>query len=332
MPLEPLFTGSSVASDCGVIESIEAAPKPNLFIIGSMKSGTSYLWDLLSSHPSIFMCPFKEPSYFVDPTQLQKFSYGFWASGHWKSKEDYLRLFRSAGTATILGEASVCYSHLPFFFGVPERISKFNPDARLIYVMRDPIERTISHYWQRVRSNGEHRLPLDAIKNDPLYRDVSYYAMQLLPYFERFSRDQIRLLTFEEMISNPSEVIGSIFRWLNLDASVVTSKNPEARNTTPELIAQPILSGALHRLWHENRLFRLAVDCVPISVRKVGSRMVRQQKSRLDVDTSDVVQYLRPLQQRQTQELTELIGREFPEWTTLSGTGSSAGAAVGVFR
>jgi hypothetical protein len=132
------------SNNCDAGESMPVAIKPNLFIIGAMKSGTTYLWNLLSSHPSIFMCRPKEPSYFVEPGQLQKLSYGIWRQGYWKSEEAYLKLFRSAGIATILGEASSYYLHLPFASGVPERICQFNPDARLIYLMRDPIERTIS--------------------------------------------------------------------------------------------------------------------------------------------------------------------------------------------
>jgi hypothetical protein len=291
--------------------------KPNLFIVGSMKSGTTYLYNLLSSHPSIFMCPWKEPSHFVDPDQLRMLEPQIWSLGFWKSQEEYLQLFQSAGAATILGEASVLYSHLPFVSGVPERISQFNPDARVIYVMRDPIERTISHYWERVRWNGEYRPLLDAIKNVPWYRDVSYYAMQLRPYFERFKRDQIMLLTFEEMIRNTTEVLGSIYRWLKLDVLVPTlTVQPD--NATPEIISEPIWSGAVHRLRHENRLLRFAVDRVPISVRKIGRRMLKRQINRLDTDTSEVVEYLRPLQRRQTEELMQLIEREFPEWSTLN--------------
>jgi hypothetical protein len=120
------------------------------------------------------------------------------------------------------------------------------------------------------------------------------------------------------MIRNPSEVIGSIFQWLNLDDSPATL-NLEPSNKTPELVSQPILSGVLHRLRHENPFVRFAIDRVPNSVRKIGGRMVRRQKNRRDVDTSEVVQYLRPLQRKQTQELTQLTGREFPEWTTLNG-------------
>ena len=120
------------------------------------------------------------------------------------------------------------------------------------------------------------------------------------------------------MIGNPREVIGSILQWLNLDDAAATL-DLEPSNKTPELVAQPILSGVLHRLRHENPFFRFAIDCVPSSVRKIVGRMVRRQKNRLDVDTAEVMQYLRPLQRKQTQELTQLTGREFPEWTTLKG-------------
>jgi len=78
-------------------------------------------------------------------------------------------------------------------------------------------------------------------------------------------------------------------------------------------------SGVLHRLRHENPFFRFAIDRVPDSVRKIGGRMVKRQKNQLDVDIAEVVQYLRPFQRKQTQELTQLTGREFPEWTTLNG-------------
>jgi hypothetical protein len=125
------------------------------------------------------------------------------------------------------------------------------------------------------------------------------------------------VLTFEELISNTIEMIGSICRWLNLEVlNYALTVQPD--NVTPELVAQPILSGRLHRLRHENRFLHVAVEYAPNSVRTIGSRMLRRTKSRLDVDASDVMQYLRPLQRRQTQELTRLIGREFPEWTTLN--------------
>src|ERR1700730_14880709 len=151
--------------------------KPNLFLIGAMKSGTTYLTKLLNSHPSIFMCDPKEPSYFVDQAQLRKIWAEMWDGGYWK-EENYLRLFQTAENATILGESSTNYTKRPLVMGVPEKIQQFNPDARFIYIMRDPVERAMSHYWHMVNWEGEWRSILDAIKEEPQYRDVSYYAMQ----------------------------------------------------------------------------------------------------------------------------------------------------------
>jgi hypothetical protein len=295
-------------------EFLETAFKPNLFIIGSMKSGTSYLYNLLASHPAIFMCRPKEPSYFVEPNQLRTLWPWAWKLGYWKSQECYLQLFQSAGTATILGEASVYYTHLPLMSGVAERIHRFNPDARLIYVMRDPLERTISHYWHRVRHHHEHRSLLSAIRNDSQYRDVSNYAVQLAPYLDRFKQDQIKLLTFEELTGNTDDTIQSIFRWLKLDGSIA-SVTTQPENVTPEIIRR---STVLHRLRHENRLLCAAIDRIPSSVRRFGARMVTRQVDRRNIDISEVVRYLRPMQQRQTEALTKLIGREFSEWVTLN--------------
>jgi hypothetical protein len=182
--------------------------------------------------------------------------------------------------------------------------------------MRDPIERTISHYWHRVTYHEEGRLLLDAIKNDPQYSDVSYYAMQLAPYFALFAAGQIKTLTFEQLTTNTNEVVGAIFRWLGLDDSITTPAFPP-QNVTPEIIAAPIWNGALQRLRHQNPLLRAAVGTIPTSIRRPVRQALRRRVNRLDVDAAEVAQYLRPRQQSQTEELVRLIGREFPEWTTL---------------
>lgn len=183
--------------------------------------------------------------------------------------------------------------------------------------MRDPVERTISHYWHRVRHHGEHRTLLSAIKHDPQYRDVSYYAMQLAPYFDIFRRDQIETLTFEALTSNPNQTMASIFRWLKVDCRVTIATAPP-ENVTPNIIKQrPVRS--LCGLRDKGRFLRVAIDRAPDSVRRLAVRMVTRKIDRSRVDTSKVTEYLRPLQQAQTKELTKLLGREFPEWLTLYG-------------
>jgi hypothetical protein len=103
--------------------------KPNLFLIGAMKSGTTYLRKLLNAHPAIFMCDPDEPSYFVEPLQLRAIWPEMWTRGLWQSEQNYLRLFSSAGDAIILGEASTNYTKRPMVSGIAERIEAFNPES-----------------------------------------------------------------------------------------------------------------------------------------------------------------------------------------------------------
>src|SRR5271170_4673027 len=146
--------------------------KPDLFLIGAMKSGTTYLRKLLNAHPKIFMCEPDEPSYFVDPQQLKSIWIEMWERGFWKSEEHYLELFKSAGDATILGEASTNYTKRPLVTGIAEKIEAFNPRARFIYILRDPVARSLSHYWHMVRYHAEQRPIVEAIRRDSQFLAV----------------------------------------------------------------------------------------------------------------------------------------------------------------
>lgn len=295
----------------------KGAIRPNLFIIGAMKCGTTYLAELLSEHPSVFMCQPKEPCYFVDPEELRRLWPWAWKRGYWRSEGAYLGLFQSAGAATVIGEASVYYTHLPVASDIPEKIRQFNPDARFVYVMRDPVLRTISHYWHRVRWHDEGRTLLSAIQNDPQYSDVSNYAMQLAPYVQLFGRDRVKILTLEKLIGNPAKAIGSIHRWLRVEPLSTLGVPPA--NVTPEAITRPVWNGILHRIRHRTFLCA-AIDLVPASIRGRVAKTLRRTVKRSDVDTKEAMHYLRSSQLKRTEELTKLIGRSFPEWTTLYGS------------
>jgi hypothetical protein len=293
--------------------------KPSLFVIGAMKSGTTYLNKLLGAHPEIFMCSPEEPSYFVEPGQLRSLWPEAWDDGFWRSEDHYLKLFQAAGDAIHLGEASTNYTKRPLVAGVPERIHEFNPDARFIYLMRDPIERTISHYWHMLRYHTERRPMLEAIKAEPQYLDVSHYAMQLTPYLDQFGPDRIAILTFEQLTRDPLAAMRPLYEWLDVDATLAdASCFDTAENVTPDVLRMAALHGVLRRLRH-SRPFRFLMPHLPHGLRERARRLATRQIDRRMLDISEVVEFLRPIQLRQTAALTRLVGREFPEWTTLNG-------------
>ena len=115
---------------------------PNLFLVGVMKSGSTTLHDALGAHPEIFMTRYKEPQYFAGTVYTDR----EWfdrnplpdPEGEW-----YFRLFdeaRSDPGVKFAGESSMDYMQRPVFEGCAERIRAFNPESRILCILRDPVE------------------------------------------------------------------------------------------------------------------------------------------------------------------------------------------------
>jgi hypothetical protein len=181
--------------------------------------------------------------------------------------------------------------------------------------MRDPIERTISHYWHMVKYHKESRSILQAVKQDPSFRQVSHYAMQLAPFFDCFAADQIMTLSLENLRDDTATVMRDVYAWLRVDPDFKTANLDQAKNATSREIRQSRGGSALHRLRH-TRVWSAASALVPTRVQSIVQRLSERRVDRAHIDATDVIDYLRPLQQAETLELSKLLGREFPEWKT----------------
>jgi hypothetical protein len=284
-----------------------------------MKSGTSYLHKLLNAHPDIYMCEPHEPSYFVDARQLEWIYTEMWERGLWRSEERYLDLFRPAGDASILGEASTSYSKLPLVPGVSERIAAFNPEARFIYLLRDPVERAISQYWHMVRHHAENRPIAEAVRSDPQFVAFSHYEMQLRPFLKQFGRDRVRVLIHERLVADPMGVMSGVYQWLGVDATAMDLRGfSEPANVTPGTVHMAGYGGVARRLRQAPALKR-AIARLPPTVHGALHRVTTREVSRQAVDLTAAVAFLRASQQQQTDDLARLLGCSFPEWTTLCG-------------
>ena len=161
---------------------------PLVIIIGAMKSGTTTVFGWLSAHPDFSPCKYKEPHFFSDN----------WNRGlTW-----YESLFDRRIPAVALGEASQSYTHPDRAESVAERIRLTYPDARLIYLVRRPENRSKSEYRHEVQRGRETREFVDAIADGsrPYLRRSMYFTC-LSPFMDRFSRDQILVTTFESVVA-----------------------------------------------------------------------------------------------------------------------------------
>lgn len=298
---------------------------PNLFIIGAMKAGTSSLHEYLHQHPEIFMARFKEPQYFAPHRTRWNAAWGQGNPFPEPGIDWYLRLFAEAGGAKYAGESSSSYTARPWVTDCEKRIHAFNPEARLIYLMRDPIERAISHYWHFVADGREDRGMLTAIKQTDEYIARSNYAMQLQPYLDTFGSSQVFTLTLEELNKNPDAVFRSIFSWLNIDPAVRIDASKRLNVSSTELKQTRrhlVFLDTMMKHWRWKKYEPRMPELIPRQLRQAAYRPVVKSQ----VDRRPAVEYLRPILQAHTKTLQQLLHREFPEWTMLYPPADAPGA------
>jgi hypothetical protein len=200
---------------------VERGRLPTFAIVGAMKGGTTTLYQILRRHPDVFMCTPKEPSFFVAEAA--------WNRGlGW-----YANLFAEAGSANAVGEASTNYTKYPAFTGVPDRIHELIPDVRLIYLVRDPLERIRSHYLHNLARTRERRPFQEAVQSDPIYVDCSRYTTQLAQFRRKFPRHQILVVTSDSLMHSPEPTVRRVLEHIGVEPDISLSE-PEVHHRTAD--------------------------------------------------------------------------------------------------
>lgn len=183
---------------------------PEIIIIGAPKCGTTSLHYYLDLHPAIAMTREKELHFFSKPQV-------------WERGLDWYRSQFDAA-AQLRGEASISYSAWPRWTGVPERMASVIPNARLLYIVRDPIQRIISSWMHRYADGTESRpiaAALDVLENNPIVDRSRYYA-QVEQYLGYFPRVQIHVICSEQLRSDRRAVLARIFEFVGADPAFDT--------------------------------------------------------------------------------------------------------------
>ncbi|MBZ0180746.1 MAG: sulfotransferase domain-containing protein [Melioribacteraceae bacterium] len=191
---------------------------PTFLIVGAQKAGTTSMDFYLREHPDIFLYPKKEIHFFDND---ERYALG----RNWYEKQFIKRKNEKA-----IGECSPLYMYLK---NVPKRIFDMFPEIKLIFMLRNPVNRALSHYKMEVRAGRETKNFADALNFEEerilkglyekkyfSYKTRGLYLEQIERYLKFFDREQMHFVILEEMKNNPEKVMKRIFNFLDVDPGI----------------------------------------------------------------------------------------------------------------
>lgn len=297
--------------------------KPDFFIVGAFKAGTTALYEYLRAHPQIFMSVPKEPMYFgQDLTPRYRRM----------TEEEYLALFREARDDQHAGEASPWYLYSRT---AAQEIHDFDPHARAIIMLRNPVDVMYSQHSQLVFNQREdladfaqalaaeddrlagHRLPADAIRPEALYyRRSVQFPEQIQRYLDVLGRERVHYVVFDDLVADPRAVYRATLEFLGVDPSFevdLSVYNPNKRprsDAVQKLIFAP--RGPMKRLFGRLRSMPVMHRVRDAMVSANSTAAARQKMD--PALRAQLTDEFAPM----VRELGQLIGRDLSSWSATS--------------
>jgi hypothetical protein len=311
--------------------------EPNFFIAGAPKCGTTSFYELLDRHPQIYMSPIKEPCYFASELRLENFSEELqpqlrrenealreYLRGPMTSKrfggpvtewEDYLLLFRNVRDETAIGEASVSYM---WSRTAARNIAARIPGAKIILLLRNPVDRAFSQYLQAVSSglvgHSFRQQIATGVKSasskfgvlNP-FLEFGAYGDQVKRFLDWFPRENILVHIYEDMRRNPAEAMAETFRFLGVNAGWV----PGAAGRFMEPRVPHAI--AIANILKQRGIWQKTAQLTPESLRPALRRAVHRPRASLTVDPADRA-WLQDYYREDILKLEHLLNRDLHFW------------------
>ena len=308
----------------------KSAPKPNFFIVGAPKCGTTSLAKYLQTHPQVHFSTRKEPYYFGQDLDFQ---------GRIKDLSDYMSLFKNAGSATAIGEGSTWYLYSRT---AASEIRKFNKSAKIVIMLRNPLEmlpslhaqflrtsnETITDFEsalraQESRAHGKAVPPASHFTQGLQYFSVARYSGQVKRYFREFGRDNVLVIVFDDFTQDVEKEYQRTLEFLNVPGNhkpKFTIENQrvnirfhslhnwlnKSRRARPRFawISNRRISG--HLRWRTEHLRKGIIrwNMVPAKERgHLPSALLRTLRTEFEPEVA---------------QLSELLNRDFSSWLSVS--------------
>jgi hypothetical protein len=305
--------------------------KPNFFIVGAARSGTTAMYQYLKAHPDVFMPIYKEPHYFgadLRGPRMEQF----------RGKPDkYLALFKEAGDKKRVGEGSIWYliSEL-----AAEEIKTFNPEAKILIMLRRPTEMMYSYYHQAIYTGNEdlatfeealdaeadrkqgRRLPRMAhTVNSLWYTNLVRYADHVTRYFDTFGRENVHVIIYDDFKDDTAGEYRKTLEFLGIDPTFTTDFsiiNPNKEVRLPA-IQRALMTVGIHPMLVKDRLTYIAATNTLLPQR-VRNRLVQApiraytEYKKRDSMKPETRQMLHELLLPEMERLSELLGRDLTYW------------------
>lgn len=258
---------------------------PNFFIVGATKCGTTSLFEYLSTHPNIFMSPIKEPSYFNPKFSPQL---------HVRSLDEYMNLFsKRTLNQTAVGEATPLYL---FYSSAIEKIRDFNSEAKIIVMIRNPVEMAKSlHHWYLTfsmesepdfekawRNHGSNINELGQARPGlPAYQEACLLGRQTQRLLEYFPPHQVKVILLDDFRDSPKEAYESVLEFLSVPSDGRTDFPSTQEAFTPKnewlfkMIFKP--PRGIKRLVHLLHRIKYALGIKPTTLHKLYRNKVEKK-------------------------------------------------------
>jgi hypothetical protein len=312
---------------------------PDFFIVGAPKAGTTALHAALARHPGLSLSAVKEPKYFLcgdAPPPLYLGPGDAHSRREWVWRRDhYLALFADAPRDVLVGESTPLYLDDP---AALLRIQSVKPDAKLIAVIRDPVDRAYSN-WMHLWSDGlepEADFVTAVAMEDARrrrgwapfwrYRSLGLYGRQLEHARTLFPADRIHVLRYRDLVESPEQTLAGVWDFLGIQSGPL----PEVpRDNVKPFVPDTFRSRSIARAVRAGA--RLGSLGPPEIWRAVEKRMLATLQNRGERRPA-----LNPEQRRQVQGyflddlslLEELTGRDFSDWRGDTGRGDFVSRAL----
>jgi hypothetical protein len=310
--------------------------RPDVLIIGAPKAGTSALHAALAQHPEIYASPVKEPKYYMcwdAPPPAYRGPGDAHSNQEWIwRRADYKALFREAPKDAQRLESTPFYLYMP---GARRRIAEELPEAKLIVIVRDPIDRAYSN-WMHLWVDGlepisdfveawhaEDRRVADGWAPFWHYHRLGRYGEQLADLFELVEREKVFVLRYWQLVSHPDETLNRVARFLGIaDDQVATIPPDNARpfvepGLRTSVLGRVIRAGATAASYAPPEVWRRAskplVGLLQHGGRSQRPKLAPEQRTALLGDCLDDIALLE-----------QTLGESFEDWRSEAGRGSFA--------